>query len=81
MKGSTRASRVVFGAPAKDMRRTPFNVVCGQDAENHPRPNHPLVKVAITLAILGVCYLSYIAFKGLIGQLDEATKMFNEMQI
>jgi hypothetical protein len=46
----------------------------------HPKW-HPLVKVAITLAILGVCYLSYIAFKGFVSQLDEATKMLNEMRL
>jgi hypothetical protein len=46
----------------------------------HPKW-HPLVKVAITLAILGFCWLSYIAFKGFISQLDEATKMLNEMRL
>ena len=46
----------------------------------HPKL-HPVLKVVITLVIVGFCWLSYVAFKGFISQLDEATKMLNEMNI
>ena len=45
----------------------------------HPKW-HPVVKVLITLAIGGFCWLTYIAFKGLVSRFDEATKMMNEMK-
>ena len=35
--GSTRASRVVFGALAKDLRRTGIDEVFGEGANNHLR--------------------------------------------
>ena len=38
-------------------------------------------KLVITAAVIGFCWLSYIAFKGFIHQFDEATKMLNEMKI
>lgn len=46
----------------------------------HPKL-HPVWKVAISVAILAVCWLSYIVFQGFIRQFDEATKMLNEMNI
>ncbi len=46
----------------------------------HPKW-HPVAKVVITLAILGTCWLMVVAFQGLMRQLDEATKMLNEMKI
>ncbi len=46
----------------------------------HPKM-HLVWKLVITAAILGFCWLSYIAFKGFIHQFDEATKMLNEMKI
>lgn len=45
----------------------------------HPKM-HVVWKLAITAAILGFCWLSYIAFKGFVHQFDEATKMLNEMK-
>ncbi|MGL4398829.1 MAG: zinc ribbon domain-containing protein [Luteolibacter sp.] len=42
---------------------------------------HPAVKVALTLVILGTCWMMVVAFQGLMRQLDEATKMLNEMNI
>jgi hypothetical protein len=46
----------------------------------HPKW-HPAVKVVLSLVIAGTCWLMYVAFKGLMGQLEEATKMLNEMKI
>jgi hypothetical protein len=46
----------------------------------HPKW-HPAVKVVLTLVIAGTCWLMYVAFKGLMSQLEEATKMLNEMKI
>ena len=46
----------------------------------HPKL-HPVWKVVITLAIGGICWLTYLAFKGFISQFDEATKMMNEFKI
>ncbi len=37
LEGSTRASRVVFGALAKDMRCTRIDAVFGEGAKNHLR--------------------------------------------
>lgn len=42
---------------------------------------HPVVKVLLSVVILGTCWLMYMAFHGLVRQLDEATKMLNEMQL
>jgi hypothetical protein len=42
---------------------------------------HVAWKVGLTLAILGFCWVSYMAFRGFVRQFDEATKMLNEMQI
>ena len=46
----------------------------------HPKW-HPVVKVLLSVVILGTCWLMYVAFQGLMRQLDEATKMLNEMQL
>lgn len=42
---------------------------------------HLAWKVVVTLAVVGFCWVSYMAFKGFVRQFDEATKMLNEMQI
>jgi hypothetical protein len=46
----------------------------------HPKW-HPVAKVLLSLVILGTCWLMFVAFQGLMRQLDEATKMLNEMQL
>lgn len=46
----------------------------------HPKL-HPIMKVLITLAILGVCWVVYFAFKGFVSQFDEATRMMNEYKL
>jgi hypothetical protein len=46
----------------------------------HPKW-HPALKVGATLLIGGFCWVAYIAFKGFVSQLDEATKMMNEMKL
>lgn len=46
----------------------------------HPRL-HLVWKVMITVAVVGFCWVAYIAFKGFVSQLDEATKMLNEFKI
>ena len=46
----------------------------------HPRL-HLVWKVLITLAIGGVCWLTYITFKSFVSQFDEATKMMKELKI
>lgn len=44
----------------------------------HPKL-HPVWKLAITALAAGFCWMSYVAIQGFIHQLDEATKMINEM--
>ena len=46
----------------------------------HPKM-HLAWKLAITAAIVGFCWVSFIAFQGFIHQFDEATKMLNEMAL
>lgn len=46
----------------------------------HPKL-HLAWKIAITAAVLAFCWVSYIAVRGLIGQLEEATKMMEEFQM
>mgnify|MGYP000190292046 CR=1 FL=1 len=46
----------------------------------HPKM-HVIWKLAITAAILGLCWISLIAFRGFIHQFDEATRMLNEMKL
>jgi hypothetical protein len=45
----------------------------------HPKM-HVGYKLAITLAVLGFCWVAVLAFQGFIHQFDEATKMLNEMR-
>lgn len=42
---------------------------------------HVVWKIVITLAIIGFCYVSYVAFTGFMHQFDEATKMLKNMPI
>jgi hypothetical protein len=44
----------------------------------HPKL-HVAWKVALTLLIAGFCWMIYVAYQGLVHQLDEATKMMMEM--
>ena len=46
----------------------------------HPKL-HMVWKILITVAGLALCWASVLAVKGMMKQLDEATKMFNEMKI
>ncbi len=46
----------------------------------HPKL-HLLWKLAITVAVMGFCWITYIAFKGFIHQFDEATEMLKTMKI
>ncbi len=46
----------------------------------HPKM-HWVWKIVITAAVVGFCWLSYHAFKALIQNLEDATKMINEMKI
>jgi len=46
----------------------------------HPKL-HWIWKFVITAAAVGLCWASYVAFKGFVHQFDEATKMLNEMKI
>ncbi len=46
----------------------------------HPKL-HVAWKIAITLAVIGFCWLSYIAITGLMDRWQEAIKMFDEMAI
>lgn len=45
----------------------------------HPKL-HVIWKIVITAIIGVVCWGMYVAFKAFVHQLDEATKMMNEMQ-
>lgn len=45
----------------------------------HPRVNLAW-KVVATLAVVGFCWLTFIAFRGFVSQLDEARKMMEEMK-
>lgn len=45
----------------------------------HPKL-HLVWKLVMTAAILGVCWLTFIALRGFAQQFDEATKMMNEMR-
>jgi hypothetical protein len=46
----------------------------------HPKL-HVIWKLVITAAVLGFCWISFIAFQGFIHQFDEATRMLNEMKL
>ncbi len=46
----------------------------------HPKL-HLLWKLAITAAVMGFCWTTYIAFKGFIHQFDEVTDMWKTMKI
>jgi hypothetical protein len=46
----------------------------------HPKM-HVAWKLVITAAVIGFCWLTYVAFKGFIHQFDEATKMLNQMNL
>lgn len=45
----------------------------------HPKL-HIVWKLVITVAVVGVCWASVLAVQALLSQLQEATKMFNEMK-
>lgn len=46
----------------------------------HPKLNL-FWKIGITGAVVALCWLSVIAFQGLVKQLEEATEMFNSMNV
>ena len=46
----------------------------------HPKL-HVVWKLLITAAVLGFCWLSYVAFTGFVKQFDEATKMLNDFKM
>lgn len=46
----------------------------------HPKW-HPVVKLLLSLVILGVCWVVFYAFSGFVSQFDEATRMMNEMKL
>ncbi|MEO5713743.1 MAG: zinc ribbon domain-containing protein [Luteolibacter sp.] len=45
----------------------------------HPKL-HWIWKIVITAAVVGFCWVSYVAFTGFVHQLDEATKMLNDFK-
>lgn len=46
------------------------------------RPKTPVVvKIAVTLAVAGFCWLMWYAFTGFVSQFDEATKMWEDAPI
>ena len=46
----------------------------------HPKL-HLVWKMVITLAVIGVCWISYVSIVGFMHQFDEELKMFQNMQI
>jgi len=44
----------------------------------HPRM-HLIWKLVITAAVIGFCWIAYVAIQGFVHQFDEATKMLNNM--
>ena len=51
-----------------------------QTEDQSLKPN-PAWKIAITFAVIGFCWLSYVAIMGLVERWQEAIKMFDEMAI
>jgi len=45
----------------------------------HPKL-HWVWKIVITAAVVGFCWISYNAFRALVQNLEDATKMMNEMR-
>lgn len=41
---------------------------------------HWVWKIVLTAAVVGICWISYNAFKALIQNLEDATRMMNEMK-